>query len=64
MIRVIVQIEEQCKNLYTYYMPDTYKFHKRGFSLTSFGKVDYKLLEAENVNEATAYGGRVPKIRY
>ena len=61
---IIVQIEEQCKNLYTYYMPDTYKFHKRGFSLTSFGKVDYKLLEAENVNEAMAYGGRVPKIRY
>ena len=62
--KIIAQIEEQCRSLYTYYMPDTYKFHKQGFSLTSFGKVDYKLLEAENVKEVTAYGGKLPKIRY
>lgn len=62
---IIARMDEHAKTLYSYYMPDSYRFESEGFPLTPFGKVDYRKIEAKNMEEYEKNGRKkLPKLRY
>lgn len=62
--KIISEIESKTKEMYTYYVPSSYRFRSNLLPLTAFGKVAYKVLEDENTKEYGACGSKIEKIKF
>ncbi len=62
--KIIKKVEEETKKMYSYYVPGTYEFTQEHFLRTPFGKIDFRLLEKENIEAYEQNGGlALQKIR-
>lgn len=49
--KIIKIVEIETQSMYSYYVPGTYEFRRESLPMTPFGKIDFMLLEKENIRQ-------------